>query len=279
MGIDDVKREAYNAYMVSVKKTGFDKYLLYAATNEDLDNLFKKINVKDKDVFTVLASSDHALSCYASGAKSIDTFDIIYISLWYAYLRKWLIVYQNKFYPSYHFFKDGDRELYELICSITPSNEDEADAQIFWKEYMELHNYRSDYCLFNSNVCDQPTPFTGKIDLIKHFYDKPISFKNLNIFKPVYTNKKYDLIFLSNILEHVHFDEDLVNVRNNIENLLKVGGEAICSSKIYDIDSPYHEKEIKVLTENKLSLENTYSYYEPVVGRNMDLGYTYKKRF
>ena len=110
----------------------FDKnMLIYKGTNENLKDIFSKYDVKDKDVLTVLASSDQALACYYCGAKTIDAFDRSYLTLYYYYLRKWLILYKNELYPNYKFLSftgNGDIELYKLICSIKASSKREEEA-------------------------------------------------------------------------------------------------------------------------------------------------------
>ena len=278
MTFDEIKEEAYQAYKVSTDKTGFSDYTLYAESNENLCELFKLINVENKDVLTVLASSDQALSCYVNDAKTIDTFDKIRASIWYAYLRKWIILYQNKFYPSFHFFDNGDKELYDLICKIIPENQDEADAQIFWKIYLAATNYKSDYYLFNSTICRQPKPFFNNIEKIKHFYDKEINFKCLNICDSLSIDKKYDILILSNILEHTFNNDERIMVKNNIENLLKDDGIAVCTSLIYDFNSPIHKNEVKILTNDNLELVYEAQYYEELIGDKKDLAYIYQKK-
>ncbi len=278
MTFDEIKEEAYQAYKVSTDKTGFSDYTLYAESNENLCELFKLINVENKDVLTVLASSDQALSCYVNGAKTIDTFDKIRASIWYAYLRKWIILYQNKFYPSFHFFDNGDKELYDLICKIIPENQDEADAQIFWKIYLAATNYKSDYYLFNSTICRQPKPFSNNIEKIKHFYDKEINFKCLNICDPLSIDKKYNVLILSNILEHTFNNDERIMVKNNIENLLKDDGIAVCTSLIYELNTDFHKNEVKILTSNDLELVDELQYYEELIGKKKDLAYIYQKK-
>ena len=54
----------YDVYVASKLVDGkrIDNYdKLYYSTNENLDELFKYIDVKDKDVLTVLSSSDQYL--------------------------------------------------------------------------------------------------------------------------------------------------------------------------------------------------------------------------
>lgn len=280
MTFEEIKEKAYQAYKASTMHMGLSSYTIYNESNEHLCEIFDSINIKNKDVLAVLGSSDQALSCYYNGAKTIDTFDKVYISLWYAYLRKWLILYQNKFYPSHHFFTDGDKDLYDLICKVIPDNQDEADAEMFWKIYLGVHKpkYASDYYLFNPTICSQDKPFSHDIEKIKHYYDNPINFKCLDICGPLNVTKQYDVLILSNIIEHTFSDEERIIVRENIEDLLKEDGIAVCSSLIYDIDTPFHENEIKLLTANDLELLSTHQCYEELMGRNRDIAYVYKKK-
>ncbi len=259
----------------------FDSRLLvYKSTNEDLTSIFDKYDVKDKDVLTVLASSDQALSCFYKGAKTIDTFDRSYITLFYYYLRKWLIIYKNELYPSNKFlsFKgSGDKELYELVCSIKPEDRREKEAQTFWKKYMEFNDYKANF-LFEDRYCNEPKPFNNKIDKIKDFYNKPINFTLTDITEPINIHKKYDVIILSNIFE---YKESMLNqdtIRYNLENLLKENGLAICSYKLRKRKDKCHQDEILTLTKGTLSLDSEYKHYEPLAGKNIDLAYAYRKR-
>ncbi len=46
---------------------------IYYRSNEDLEKLFQNFSVKDKDVYTVLASSDQYLYAKYLGTKSVDS--------------------------------------------------------------------------------------------------------------------------------------------------------------------------------------------------------------
>ena len=52
----------------------FDYFYLFS--NENLNFLFKRINVENKSVLTVGSSGDQALYAFANGAKNIVHFDI-----------------------------------------------------------------------------------------------------------------------------------------------------------------------------------------------------------
>ena len=259
------------------KHTYNSNYMLYERTNENLLELFNQYDVKDKEVLTVLASSDQALSCYYKGASKIDTFDKSPTTLFYFYLRKWLILYQNRLYPRPKFFENGDLELYELVCNIEPTNPDEQKAQTFWKYYLEQTNYTADQYLFDRGYCRESTPFENDIDGIKNFFNKKLSFKCFDMFTPFDIKKKYDVIILSNMLEYIPFTQSLLDqVRINIETLLKDDGIAICSYKLTKQKEISHRQEVKVLTSNNLYIDKSITCYEPLLACDKDLAYSYR---
>ena len=51
---------------------------LYSRTNEDLKSLFEIIDVRDKNILSVLSSSDYLFSALFKEAGNIETFDINY---------------------------------------------------------------------------------------------------------------------------------------------------------------------------------------------------------
>ena len=63
---------------------------LYFNSNEDLDALLSKFDFRDKDILTVLASSDQLFYFYDKGARIVDTFDINKLTFYYYFLRKQL---------------------------------------------------------------------------------------------------------------------------------------------------------------------------------------------
>ena len=69
---------------VDIKKTQDVRNIIYSQkygkvyfkTNEFLEELFKNVDLKDKDILTVLGSGDQSFLCYEKQAKSVDVFDI-----------------------------------------------------------------------------------------------------------------------------------------------------------------------------------------------------------
>ena len=274
----DAVELAQNALNLSRHKKIDASMRIFEQTNEDLKQLFNVYNVYDKDVLTVLASSDQLFSCYYQNARSVDTFDKVYTTLYYYYLRKWLILYRNQMYPSYHFFYDGDVDLYSLVCSVNPTNNDERDAQVFWKTYLENHDKMADKYLFYISSYTQTKPFDGDLNTIKNIFKQPLHFACMDMFEQNHNiNKKYDVLILSNMLEFAKDKNQLMIVRDNIESLLKDDGIAICTFMIHNRKSEEHFLEADILTSHHLEIEQEkHTYYEPLLGKERDLAYSYR---
>ncbi len=266
----------HHVHNLSLEKKYDDSIRLYAQSNENLLKLFSNYSIHNKEVLTVLASSDQAFSCFYLGAKSVDSFDRNYLTFYYYFLRKWLLLYQNREYASYHFFYDGDIELYELICSIIPTSPQESEAKTFWKKYMELSHYKAGKYLFYPTLCNQPTPYGHNYNQLIPFFNQDISFTCMNLLDTNKIQKKYDVVILSNMLEYTSQYNQLIHARDNVEKLLKDGGIAICSYAMYSHSSPQHHIESDIMTSHQLVFDSYYQYYEPLFGKKMDLSYSYK---
>ena len=141
---------------------------------------------------------------------------------------------------------------------------------------MEFNQYRANF-LFEDRYCEEEKPYTS-IDQIKAFYNKEITFNMFDISNRVNSNKKYDIIYLSNMLEYKEIEDNRNTIRLNIENLLKDNGIAICTYKIKKKSDLWHRQEIMELTKGSLKLDHEYKHYEPLAGKSVDLVYSYRKR-
>ena len=74
-------------YIFNDKKGDTFAYL-YSRTNEDLKSLFEIVDVRDKNILSVLSSSDYLFSALFKEAGNIETFDINSITYRYYFLRK-----------------------------------------------------------------------------------------------------------------------------------------------------------------------------------------------
>jgi len=250
---------------------------IYGKTNENLNDIFKSYNFKDKEVLTVLASSDQYFSFLYANAKSVETFDKAYTTLYYYYLRYWLIKYKYEIYPSYKFFFDKDYNLLSFIKNIKTSNKNEEEAKMFWLTYLQ-NIYDNNYYnfLFNSLSIYPTNPYDNDYTKIYNLISKDIIFYNIDLFNEITINKKYDILYLSNMIDYIDNDiEKLKIFRNNVENLLNKDGIAICSYLINEDISKKKEKEI-MQSNNLVFKENNATSYDALIGRKRKLSYYYK---
>ena len=221
----------YDVYVASKLIDGehIDNYdKLYYSTNEDLDELFENIDVKDKEVLTVLSSSDQYFYCCFNGACSVDSFDINKLTKYYYYLRLWGIKYLNKFYPGDDLFKNHIY-IYELLKLVECNNKSEEEAYIFWNSYI-----RKIFPFDNNNLFYVGSRKNGISNISK--LNESIEKHEFNFYnddlKSIISDKKYDVILISNILEYCTSDTTRM-IRDKLDDLLTDDGVIVCSNIMY----------------------------------------------
>lgn len=197
---------------------------IYPCTNENLDSVFSSVNFENKEVLSVLASSDQLFSAYYLGAKNVDSFDRNRFTKYYYYLRKWALVYDLVDIPR-------NINLNDLLRNVSVFEEEELDALIFWMELSEKidNPLKSNIFWPNASVIRRTTygeDLNGMRDIIK---DKVPNFSKLDFFGPVSFDKKYDIIVFSNILDYASSIENLAICRDNLLKHLKDTGCVVCS--------------------------------------------------
>ena len=274
--LSEVKNDV-NKVLELIFGTGtYTHRVVYPSTNENLEALFSNFSVKNKDVFSVLASSDQVFTSFYKGAKEVDTFDINKYTFYYHYLRKWLINYYGEEYIKDEYFKDSDK-LRELVNTIKVEDENEKVAQMFWilyfNKYDKLTNrlFITTSGIYDSVYKDDLEGLSKKI--------KNIKFYNLNLASRFKLNKKYDVLIVSNILECMHHPAQLIAARDNIEKLLKKDGICVCSHVMEGKDHLLHQNEVEIMTSNILEYENFNEKYKSCESDfKREVGYVYKKK-
>ncbi len=265
MVLEDVDRAC--AVTAGVEYDYYSK--IYYSSNEYLDELFQHFSVKDKDVLTVLGSSDQLFHAYHHGAYKVDTFDINCLTKYYHYLRRWRILYENHYYLPDNIFR-SHRSLEKLLRKVKCRDEEESEAVLFWKEFLSRMNPSkcSDlYCYI------KPSNKIQRLKTIREQLTKQdFTFYNFNLFDTVSCNRKYDVIITSNVLEYGQNSLRLVKGRDNLNKLLRRGGQVVCSHFIFSSLS------VPFLDEREIFEEN-FDYYEfPKSKNSFPLGYTYVKK-
>lgn len=230
---------------------GYDK--VYYQINEDINDVLLGEDFTDKDVLSVLASADQYFMFKALDAKKVDAFDFNRLTMYYYFLRKWSIKYNNDVYPDI-FYDDSYVE--NLLEKVVVSSDLEKKALEFFK--MHVSN-GSDFSKFFYDVDAQPYGNTlfQNIRQLKKIIDSDFTFYNMDLFRDNgdLISKKYDYLYISNILDWAREDSSKITIaKDNLLSLLKDNGKVICSRlvnrsksgilserEIFDEDFQLHE--------------------------------------
>ena len=241
----------------------YDK--IYPEVNEDLVDIYLDLDFEDKDVLSVVSSSDQIYTPKILGARHVDGFDRNRLTKYYYYMRRWAIKYNKQIYP--YGLIDGNRKyLYDLLTKVKASSKSETNALNFW---IDLYNkdVKIENLFYEDTVNVGQTLFSDNIRYIKDVSSDDLRFYNLNMFEKFDTDKTYDYVMMSNIIEYAHGDiNTLKTVRNNLYNLLNKDGKVICS-RLMNKRCGFNEEELSTFGE----LFDIYDY-------GCEEGYTYTKK-
>ncbi len=246
---------------------------VYRNTNENLSKILTHYDMKDKQILSVVASSDQVFSCYYLGAKKVDTFDSNKLTYYYFFLKKWTLLSTGKPY-----IPASNIELLKIIETHDDSLE-EINASYFWK-YVILQLDESLYYskFFYKEGLLYDLPYQNDIQTLqKILVEKKPNYQQINLFNPIQNvTQKYQVIILSNILEYLYNDTWTSQYQSiaakNINQLLENGGIAISSNLI---DYEYQGNPI---------FEHYFEYLEGPIDKNYfdqteyPICYCYKKK-
>lgn len=217
----------------------------YLWTNEDM-KLYPKENLKGKNILTITSSGDHALNAILNGESMIDSFDVNIFSKYVSALKIAMI----KKYGYYDFFKRMDWiENMESLNFNSKENIIDSireylsyDEYLFWStfEYLRINNKVNFNDVINVYGSLKKNAYTDAFSYNKlkrnlkkakiTYYDSDI----MDIEKSV--NKKYDRVFLSNVLEYVLASNGPRFVNNYNDAMIKLDKILLPSSIIYGYD-------------------------------------------
>ena len=198
---DNLQRDIELAFELLYTRQSVDDFKLYPWSNEGIHKYYKYYDLKDKDVLCITGSGDHALFAANNGAKEIDCLDKNPLCKYYLALKIALILA----YDEKNFFRHFSSKKNKIL--ITEINLDEIkpyldeNVYIFWKEIISSKIFKKNKRMFRDD--GSPTKFKMDYQKLKenlskvkiNYYDGDL--KNYLIT----TSKKYDVIFLSNVLE------------------------------------------------------------------------------
>lgn len=218
-----------------------DKYYgsVFFHSNENLKGVFDQVDVAGKDVLTVLSSGDQALHLYDRGAKSVELFDINNLTIYYYYLRVWTIKYLNQYYPDV-FFKNNFLE--RVLVHVKPTTKEEEIAYLYWKKFIwYFKDYGEDDLdeLFLLGFDIERNIISDLSKVKQRLNNEKYVFYNIDLSKNVNLDKKYDVIFVSNIGDKIRglISDDkgvkrLQIYEKNLLNLLNDNGIVIATNVV-----------------------------------------------
>lgn len=212
----------YKVELTEEERTIYDK--IYPWSNEAIYRYCDYYNLEDKNVLTITASMDHALYAIANGAKKIDCTDRNKLCKYYAALKVALIrAYDEQDFFSH--FQDRGRRLITSKLNLSEIKQYLTKEQlIFWEEITNTKGFKKNRLLFRTDGF--PHKFMLDYKLLKeNIENTKIRYfdEDIRDFK-IGTKRKYDVIFLSNIIEWEIRSEEKTNMYNSAYDLLKQNG-------------------------------------------------------
>ncbi len=249
---------------------------IYPRTTENVLRVLDVVDVKGKDAFAVLSSSDILFSLIDKKAKRIDTFDINPLTLRYYYLRKWMLECG---------VLDGKDLSYEEVHNIINASRkyvsvDEEESVRLWNEYVDgLEKWF--FNLYNAALFDYvPERFACSYDehidnLVDYLCRVPLSFQQVDIGTNDGTIRQdeYDLVYASNIMDlndHIRVQ----TMRDRFYSMLRSDGEVICTNLV---NHPYFH----FFEEQKRIFEERFIYdelFRERIGHQDNVYYRYIKK-
>lgn len=243
---------------------------IYMFATENLNGVMNTLDVEGKDILTVSGSGDHIFNMLLRGAKSVEAYDINLFSKYYFYFKESAIrtltrdEFIHFFFGKNYSFKDqrfNEKVYFEIVKNIKDS-----DSKFFFdvlgrgvgskklfKSELFFRNYYSKDTYIECNDYLRNEENYKKLQQILESYN--YKFYRLNIFKDISDigNKKYDIIYLSNILDRIIGKDKLETIKRIKKVILKLkkhlvtnGTLAVCYLYNYldDYWSVSHSKQI-----------------------------------
>ena len=263
------KNIMYTNFVIKGKQV--DNYSkIYFASNEKLDKIFSNVDIKDKNVLTVLGSGDQAFHLYNRGARHVDVFDKNKLTLFYYYLRRWVIQYLNAFYPETNL-----RNIYikKLLKKVEPRTIEELDAYNYWSEYINFFEaFNTEKLLlksfnYSSNEISDLSIIKRKIE------EDDFSFYDFDISGDISLDRKYDIIYKSNVSDHISKEKAIFEkYRDNLYDLLEDDGVIVSSNVVFKEPSNIE----RVVFSEKFDFQMFPGYIHSL--NDPPRGYVYKKK-
>lgn len=249
---------------------GYKKYdKIYNSSNDSYQSIISNFDIREKNVLSVIGSGDQAFHLYKSGAKVVDLFDINKLTIYYYFLRVWGIKQLGKPYPPYNF---DNQYIQQLLSNVIPTSDLETMAYEYWNMYIKTYQSCCNWHLFGHFPISEEQLNLDVSDLCEKINNQ-FNFYNIDITKSIEIDRKYDVIYTSNISEFIQGTKNYQIYRDNLDKLLEKDG-VILSSRLMRPDVSTDEK---IVMCQKFKLERLPEEINKF-GFVVSPGYCYKKR-
>lgn len=213
----------------------------YVSSNEQLQSIMQILKPAGKNLLAVAGSGDAPLFFSAYGAQHIDTFDISYNARVVMDIKTYMLKNKFKFYDYVHILRDVQTASDLLDCAsgnvvmraVTDGTLDYLRGMRGCKIFMHTSNGEI-ACFPNA------TEFAAMQQNVSGRYN--FIWSDLFDLSGHILNKKYDIIYLSNVLQYVNAASDVTAVLNNMRTHLNADGVIVVDSLLQSLASARHKK-------------------------------------
>lgn len=190
----------------------------YATTNEDWRFAMHELNPTGKSVLTVAASGDQPIAFQVNGASDVDTFDTTYFAKVVMDIKTAALQTMNR--------SQYGRLVLELRDARSTDDISDYDKikSVCPRETLTAMRQMRGCRIFSqgTGIRDEYLPNEGEYNAAKKIIKQPMNFIWSNL-ESLHTklNKKYDLIYLSNIFEYFHDSDKITKTLNSLYPFLK----------------------------------------------------------
>ncbi len=230
---------------------------IYYKINEKMSDNLLSLDFQDKKVLSVLASSDQMLMIKSLEASHVDVFDTNRLTIYYYYLRKWSIKYDNKLYPNIY----DNNYILRLLRKVKPESELEKKALVFFRRHLRDQT-ELEKLFYDIEREQEGDSLLTTAKQARPLVEEDPTFYNFNLFENIGLSNTYDYIYISNILEWARGDISKLKIaKENLDRLSGSNGTIICSNLVNrDNSSLMIERRIFSSSFERYDFENQRGY-------------------
>lgn len=201
----------------------------YISSNEQVSQIVHWLKPKNKTVLAVAGSGDVPLFLSAYGAGRIDTFDISYNARVIMDVKTYMLTHKYNLFDYTTTLRSLKRSADLLHCRATETLRNSASSQT-WDYIQGMHGCKIFLHSENGDIETMPTQF--EFENMQQKTPERYNFIWSDLFSlgGQISGQKYDIIYLSNVLQYVDDTQHIVNVLQDLHPHLNPNGVIVLDS-------------------------------------------------